>query len=187
MRPFGLVLGCERSGTSAIARGLHELGVCMGHELPRPDQDNPQGYFEDELMRNPSVLLSWEKIQPEAWLHDLELSHRGCEAPIWGVKHPTLSEAAPRLIWALRPAFIAITTRKEEKVVASLVRSKHRIQEGFARILWRRRTQGVVRIVRELSDTIPTEVFIMDDHVPDDQLRACLSAIMEEAQEGVIR
>ena len=43
-----VVLGMHRSGTSAITRGLHVLGVQFGDKMMPPvDDDNPKGYWED--------------------------------------------------------------------------------------------------------------------------------------------
>ena len=43
-----IVLGAPRSGTSAVAGILHNLGVFMAkHFGDLPDKDNPRGYYED--------------------------------------------------------------------------------------------------------------------------------------------
>ena len=42
-----IVLGCYRSGTSAVAGILHHLGVMMGKEFDKPAKSNPTGYYED--------------------------------------------------------------------------------------------------------------------------------------------
>lgn len=41
------VMGCYRSGTSAVAGILHHLGVHMGSNFQEPNEGNPKGYFED--------------------------------------------------------------------------------------------------------------------------------------------
>ncbi|QDX82040.1 hypothetical protein B9N43_12760 [Denitratisoma sp. DHT3] len=41
------VLGMHRSGTSAVTRLLHVLGLDVGDHLLPPRQDNPEGFFED--------------------------------------------------------------------------------------------------------------------------------------------
>lgn len=42
-----LVVGCHRSGTSAVAGSLSKLGVSLGDNLMPPSPANPKGYFED--------------------------------------------------------------------------------------------------------------------------------------------
>jgi hypothetical protein len=46
-RPLVIVSGAGRSGTSAVARVLHESGVLMGRELGEPSDANPDGFYED--------------------------------------------------------------------------------------------------------------------------------------------
>lgn len=43
-----IILGPHRSGTSAIAKVVYELGAWMGDRLLKPSLSNPLGYFEDE-------------------------------------------------------------------------------------------------------------------------------------------
>jgi hypothetical protein len=51
-RPFVIVTGAGRSGTSAVARVLHESGVRMGAQFDDPSDDNATGFYEDVGMRN---------------------------------------------------------------------------------------------------------------------------------------
>ena len=46
-KPLILVAGAGRSGTSAVARVLHESGVHMGDELGQASDMNPEGFYED--------------------------------------------------------------------------------------------------------------------------------------------
>ena len=46
-RPLVIVTGAGRSGTSAVARVLHESGVSMGTEFAEPSDANPDGFYED--------------------------------------------------------------------------------------------------------------------------------------------
>ena len=42
-----IVMGCYRTGTSAVAGILHHLGVNMGENFQEPNVQNPKGFFED--------------------------------------------------------------------------------------------------------------------------------------------
>lgn len=42
-----LIAGSGRSGTSAVARLLHEAGILLGRDLIEPDEFNAEGYFEE--------------------------------------------------------------------------------------------------------------------------------------------
>jgi hypothetical protein len=46
MRKLILIVGCHRSGTSAVAGCLARLGVDLGNNLLPPGFDNPKGFFE---------------------------------------------------------------------------------------------------------------------------------------------
>lgn len=71
-RPFVIVTGPGRSGTSAVARVLHESGLRMGQRFVEPSEVNPDGFYEDwdvlllneQLMRDAGMLQRW---QPERW------------------------------------------------------------------------------------------------------------------------
>lgn len=45
-----LLLGMHRSGTSALAGTLHQLGIYLGSDLMKPGQYNKKGYFENNLI-----------------------------------------------------------------------------------------------------------------------------------------
>ena len=47
MKAVIVVVGMHRSGTSALARGLKELGVELGDALIPAQFDNPKGFYED--------------------------------------------------------------------------------------------------------------------------------------------
>jgi hypothetical protein len=47
MNGFVIVTGAGRSGTSAVARVLHESGVRMGRDMAPASEANPEGFYED--------------------------------------------------------------------------------------------------------------------------------------------
>lgn len=79
-----LVTGVGRSGTSAVARVLHEqLGVCMGHDLPKPKRANPEGSYEDKEIRNLHIQVTNGRIDRGTfeeraiqWLEQHALDHQ---------------------------------------------------------------------------------------------------------------
>ncbi len=46
-RPFVIVTGAGRSGTSAVARVLHESGVRMGEDFDASSEFNPLGFYQE--------------------------------------------------------------------------------------------------------------------------------------------
>ncbi len=71
-KPFVIVTGAGRSGTSAVARVLHESGVSMGGELGEASEYNPEGFYEDmgvwwlheQLLTELGMSSVWD---PERW------------------------------------------------------------------------------------------------------------------------
>jgi len=100
------VVGAGRSGTSAITRGLHALGVELGDRLKAPTEKNPTGFFEDrdllriakrmrsELgLRAESVSLidtpQWRRTEIEALADEAvnTIQKRFAQYPLWGFKY----------------------------------------------------------------------------------------------------
>jgi hypothetical protein len=46
-KPLFIVTGAGRSGTSAVARVLHESGLHMGRSMAAASEANPEGFYED--------------------------------------------------------------------------------------------------------------------------------------------
>ena len=67
MNPI-IVTGVGRSGTSAVARVLHEtLCICMGHDLPKPTDANPEGSYEDKGFRHLHIQVLNNRIDRETF------------------------------------------------------------------------------------------------------------------------
>jgi hypothetical protein len=71
-QPFIIVTGAGRSGTSAVARVLHESGVSMGTNLAAPSDANADGFYEDwgALWLNERILRDCgvgDRWRPERW------------------------------------------------------------------------------------------------------------------------
>lgn len=66
-----LVTGVGRTGTSAVARVLHEqLGVCMGpddEELREPTKANPRGDYEDRAFRQLHIQVTNGRVERETF------------------------------------------------------------------------------------------------------------------------
>jgi hypothetical protein len=121
-----IVTGVGRSGTSTVARILHEeTHVCMGHKFPPPDEWNPKGYYEccgsfqtldqkhnyadcatHQFLDN--VDMEWSLAR----FHDIY----HCEKQYYGMKHPKLCEMNMN---ALQPSLIIVCTRRRQDVIKS--------------------------------------------------------------------
>ncbi|WP_193603591.1 hypothetical protein [Pseudomonas fluorescens] len=107
-----IVLGMHRSGTSAIAAGLEQLGLTMGSSLYQGDEWNPKGYFEERQVVefNNRLLTSldrrWDSPLPpelvggDRWQEYIDeavelVQGLFGEAPAWGFKDPRMCQLAP--------------------------------------------------------------------------------------------
>lgn len=120
-----LVVGCYRSGTSAVAGVLHHLGVAMGEEFDPPARSNPKGYFEDlGFKRLFDAAVGGENVDG---LLDVAVRGRELRHPLWGVKDPQLCLLAPNVVGVLeRNRFahkVVATDRDKEAICASLAKA----------------------------------------------------------------
>lgn len=95
-----IVLGCFRTGTSAVAGVLHHLGVMMGKEFDAPARSNPKGYYEDVEFKDLYSKLA-EGREVEGSLQVL-IRLREAEYPLWGVKDPQLCLLLHKFVPLLR-------------------------------------------------------------------------------------
>jgi len=123
------VVGTGRSGTSTVARILHEHEICcMGHKFRKPDERNVQGYWEDLNFRKSMLyMLADENITPEeiqSRIYNYHQSH-GCSATgryYYGYKHPLLAEVIHDRWITLAPSHIFWAQRPRSMVIDSLRR-----------------------------------------------------------------
>ncbi len=130
-----LICGSGRSGTSAVARLLHEAGITMGLDLIEADESNAEGYFEertvvelnDVILRDAGLgpwfaMASREVVLEAARLHGEEMGVLAAAAtPGW--KDPRFSWTLEAWMEVLpeRPRVI-VCLRSPAEVVASTLR-----------------------------------------------------------------
>lgn len=157
-----LVIGMHRSGTSALAGALEQLGIDFGSRLAPPSDFNQRGYWEhqdiialhDQLLQD--IGSSWddERALPDNWTNRPEavktatylesiLRRDFGSSQLFGVKDPRISRLMP--MWHkvlmrmnVRPHFVIIV-RHPHEVAGSLAR-----RDGFepskSYLLWLRYT-----------------------------------------------
>jgi hypothetical protein len=113
-----IVLGCYRSGTSAVAGVLHRLGVMMGKEFDAPADANPTGFWEDlEFKRLFDKMADGKDVDG---LLNVLVRTREIEYPLWGLKDPQLCLYLPRLLPMLKESKLISTLRPKEEICRSL-------------------------------------------------------------------
>lgn len=129
-----VVLGLPRSGASAVAGILMQLGINMGEHLRPPSSDNPKGYVEDlDFASIHSVLLGAEDglnpygILPpdrQAWLSYANLiRNKECQVS-WGLKDPKLCFLLPYFATRLESNLkVIVVQRRFHSVVKSWMKT----------------------------------------------------------------
>jgi hypothetical protein len=155
-----IITGSGRSGTSAVARLVHESGLSVGHDLIDADESNAEGYFEerpvitvndhilgDAAMKQWFAVATREQLLAAARGHEDEMRALIRSAtPAW--KDPRfcwtleawmeLMYLKPRLIVCLRsPAEVVASTLKYYGQVSDEARRhvEHRWQAEYERLL----------------------------------------------------
>lgn len=131
-----LIAGFHRSGTSAVARGLHAAGLHLGDQLLGAEPANPYGHFEDEkvIALHDGVLdgagLTWKSLERVADRSAIvetianyaaERARNAADSP-WGVKDPRLCLFLDEWIQAAPTASVVFVVRSPGAVVDSLHR-----------------------------------------------------------------
>lgn len=149
-RTVGVVLGMHRSGTSILARMVHEVvGIGLGNRLLQADKWNADGYWEDtrilDTHENILRLIGREVMSPDAtrpypaqWWRAADLGFLKCQLTdtvreeldrhhgLWGFKDPRTARLLP--LWQdifaeldVTPRYL-LTVRDPRAVSASLAR-----------------------------------------------------------------
>ncbi len=139
-----IVLGPGRSGTSLVARLLHNnLGIKMGDRFREPDASNPKGFFEDLDFRDLNQRRLTNKCSNEYFQTQLAyLVHlrRGD----WGIKDPRICN-----LWQAYqkfPAQYIVCDRRPQLIIKSLV-SNYGWTEYESRQFLMQRLLGIAKLL----------------------------------------
>lgn len=130
-----LIAGSGRSGTSAVARLLHEAGLPLGHDLIEADESNAEGYFEErrlveinDLILRDANLVAWFTYATRQQVLDAAQAHMRAMRELAQDATPAWKD--PRLSWTLEawlrvldgPPRVIVCLRSPEEVVASTMK-----------------------------------------------------------------
>ena len=130
-----IITGSGRSGTSAVARMVHEAGLAVGHDLIEADESNAEGYFEERglVVVNDAIL---NDVGLNEWFAEasretiLDAARARGDAMRELIETVTPAWKDPRLCWTLeawmellpeRPRVI-VCLRSASEVAASTLR-----------------------------------------------------------------
>lgn len=168
-RPPVAILGMHRSGTSMVAKLLHDAGLNMGaaDELMPPAEENPEGFYEhlafvrlnDEVLNAagagwdcpPPTGVNWasERFAPFRERARL-LAGQFAGHAVWGWKDPRTSLTFPFWRSALGSVKAIAVVRNPLEVVTSLHR-RNGFSIALSLTLWQ------IYAERILADTTPDE------------------------------
>jgi len=118
-----LVAGTGRSGTSAVAGVLHNLGVHMGDKFVDATTANKYGTFEEfEYFTFNRSLTVNDNV--DAWLDDY-IARRSDGHEYWGIKDPLLTKTFPQVVAHLDDVKVIIARRGEVASVNSYLYAYH--------------------------------------------------------------
>lgn len=121
-----IVMGCFRSGTSAVAGALHHLGVFMGNQFDPPNNNNPKGFWEDLEFK--ALHAAYEDYQSDSYDKGSDLDaiykqlifKREAEHALWGVKDPLICKHLNKLVPNLVDHKLIVCRRPVEEIAASM-------------------------------------------------------------------
>ena len=157
-----IVLGCHRSGTSAVTGLLKLFDVHLGADLLQPGADNPKGFFEhSKIVRLNDCFMdqldikwyqpvptdylkpimeedkfSWLRVGYQDWLKHI-LKREVATHNIWAVKDPRLTRMMPLANPVLEECgelIYLVVRRNEQDIIKSLVK-RHSCTESDAKIV----------------------------------------------------
>ena len=192
-----LIVGMHRSGTSAVAGSLAQLGMPLGRRLIAAGEDNPKGYFEhEEAVRLNDALLngldrSWDdpRYMPDGWMHSPAaedaraaigrlLAHDFSGVELFALKDPRMCRLLPLWLEVLRAADVEprvlLVVRHPFEVAASLKR-RNGFAPALSELLW---LQHMLAAERD-SRACRRAVLRYDDLVaaPEDALRKVAASL----------
>jgi hypothetical protein len=167
-RPVAIV-GMHRSGTSMVAKLLHQAGLNLGDEqdLMPPAEENPEGFYEHlEFVRLNDEILNvagagWDCPPPDGFDWESEALDPFRERarrqaadlwvrPPWGWKDPRTSLTLPFWRTALGPIRTVVVVRNPLEVMTSLHR-RNAFSTALGLTLWQ------IYGERVLADTSPDD------------------------------
>jgi len=120
-----IVVGTGRSGTSSTAKILHEeLGISMGREFVTPDDSNPDGFYEDKVLRdtfNECAIKGLPLYTVKKEFEKFIIHQRALNKP-WGFKDPRVVDLLNEFLLYFRQPKFVYCTRKAEDIAQSMIK-----------------------------------------------------------------
>ncbi len=164
-RPFIIVTGAGRSGTSAVARVLHESGARMGSDLAEPSDANPDGFYEDwgalwlneRLLRDVGMGDRWRSERWPSRATVLAAAQRYRDEMAALVADATDGWKDPRFALTLEAWLpllsskpkVVVCLRSPEAYAESVVRVYGLVDRAAAERQWARHYRRLLEVIRD--------------------------------------
>jgi len=138
-----LVLGTGRCGTSTTARILHEkLGVFMGESFLPPDENNPDGYYEDSEFVSLNHRFYRRGLDVQNWLAYVTrlIAERQMLQKPWGIKSMRMADTLGMYLTFFDKPKLIYCQRNKEDTLASFQRCYSYAPSQAQNIYWFRKT-----------------------------------------------
>ncbi|MEX1253274.1 MAG: hypothetical protein WEE64_02925 [Dehalococcoidia bacterium] len=160
---FVMVTGPGRSGTSAVARVLHESGVTMGDALRPASEFNPVGFYEEEpvVLLNDGILLELGMERFDRWpsraavlavgeRYAAQMRELVAKTSVDGWKDPRFSTTLEAWLPHLpRRPKIVICLRSPDAYLHSVVRIYGLVDRGVIERSWEWQLTRLLDVVRD--------------------------------------
>jgi hypothetical protein len=162
-RPRFIVCGSGRSGTSAVARLLHEAGLAVGHNLIPPDEHNAEGYFEERpVIEANQAILNAAGVGPPfssaSREQIIEAAQPYTGYMVVAAQNATPAWKDPRFCWTLEPWLsvldgrprLIVCLRSPAEVAASTLRYFGQVGDEPARAVyhvWRAQYERLLEVI----------------------------------------
>ncbi|MFT7685407.1 MAG: hypothetical protein ACI9FB_000750, partial [Candidatus Azotimanducaceae bacterium] len=180
-----IVLGMHRSGSSLLSGILHLLGANLGSTLIPPAEDNPKGFWENQLIVDfhDKLLLKlhrqWDAVLPlpKLWWESAEFSSEVLEIEklldsefegdkIWGLKDPRICLLLPFWVSMLERkkihAHFILIHRHPEEIHQSLF-NRNDFYKSKSHLLYLHHYLSAEFWTRDLPRTIITYDSLLED------------------------
>lgn len=166
-----LITGMHRSGTSFIAKALHDAGVYLGEEnaILGPNQHNPLGHWENAHFNSLSDRLlmetggGWDRLtardqilkqsERDIWKKDAEDHIKDHERKFWGWKDPRLCATLPAFLPYLNgDVYIIACFRKPGKTIKSLQNRQIGMQESGAKTIVDQHNRRLLKTIKDFVE-----------------------------------
>ena len=167
-----LVVGTGRSGTSTVARVMHEkLGISMGNEFVPSNEFNEKGYYEDVDFYRANLAFYDNQLFFGDWVCQIReiLRERYKAGKPWGFKDSRMASLLGAYFTFLNEPKVIRCKRDSELVIASMIRC-YGWSESKAKSVCESRETALDRVLVGRNQKDILTIHFGENHLPDEMI-----------------